>query len=67
MAAVDGVDGVPSGSSSPAQDPFPTTLEPYLGAVLVCAFEFVRNLCLTFFFDQLARKFFLWSGLRSGL
>jgi hypothetical protein len=62
MAAVDGVDGVPSGNSPP-QDHFPTTLEPYLGAVLVRALSIIRSLFLKFLFDQLAGKLFLWSGM----
>ena len=44
MAAVD---DYPAGS--PGQSHFPTTLEPYLGAVLVRVLEYFRGLCLTLF------------------
>ena len=52
------VDDYPSGA--PGTDPFPATLEPYLGAVLVRCFDRFPSLCLTFILNDLAGKFLLW-------
>lgn len=46
--------------NSPGADTFPTTLEPYLGAVLVRAFEYFCSFYLTIVHDQLAGRFLLW-------